>query len=329
MTGVYVTDADGDGPGLIYSNEPGTDAIARGTPHYCSWSPDGSRLAFVASTQRGLALFAWDSQDDAPPRLVHEGGPLYFTWSPNSADVFIHSFTEHHLSGATGERDPSQFPGISTMYMAPSWSDDGGRIAFFLDGERGRQRLVTIDLDGRTVKVLTEFSGIGAAAWRPGSAQLGLTRTMIGSSGFYSGLRIMDYETRTETRLTDDPTLAFYWSPDGSRAAYVTSSEDAEGSIRVGVVSADGGAPTYLADFVPSREQLTQFMYFDQYAQSHSIWSPDGGRLLIFGALGYHVARTPLGADATNSALLFDAAGRSEPREVAAGFVGSWLPIAD
>ena len=194
LMGVYVAELDGGGPGLIYSNEPGTDAIARGTPHYCSWSPDGARLAFVASTSSGLALYMWDAATGDPPRVIHEGGPLYFTWSHHSSEMFIHSFTSHYMATASGEGSQGQFPGVSTRYMSPSWAGDGNRIAFFLDGDRDRQRLVAIDLDGQAVRVLTEISGIAAAAWRPGSSQVGLVKAMIGSSGFYSGLWTIDYE---------------------------------------------------------------------------------------------------------------------------------------
>ena len=67
-------------------------------------------------------------------------------------------------------------------------------------------------------------------------------------------LGLLDYGTREEVRLSDDPALAFYWSPDGSKAAYVTYSDGAEGSLRFGVVEVDSGELTYLPDFVPSQE---------------------------------------------------------------------------
>ena len=67
-------------------------------------------------------------------------------------------------------------------------------------------------------------------------------------------------------------------------------------------------------------------MFFDQYAQSLPLWSPDDGSLLAFGELGYHVERTPLSSGETNSAIVFDTAGEREPREVAGGFIGCWAP---
>ena len=324
--GLYVTGIDEQGPGLIYANEPGTDGIARGTPHYACWAPDGSRLAFVAQTARGLTLFVWDTNSGEPARRLLDGGPMYFSWSNTSDELFVHSFTGHYLVNTSSDADPEQFPGLSTQYMSPSWDTDRRRIAFFLDANQGRQRLVTIDLQDQAVRVQTEIPGIAAVAWRPCSPQLGLVKAMVGSSGFYSGLHILDCETREDRQIVDDPVLAFFWAHDGSRVAYVTSSEGAEGSLRIGISNVDDGSVVYLPDFRPSQEQLTHFMFFDQYAQSLPLWSPDDAFLLAFGELGYHVERTPLSSGETNSAILFDTAGEREPLEVAGGFIGCWAP---
>jgi len=323
--GLYVTHLDDQGPGLIYANEPGTDGIASGTPHYLCWSPDGSKLAFIAQTLQGLSLFVWDSATGSPPSHLLDGGPMYFSWSLTSDELFVHSFTGHYLVRVASDAPADQFPGLSTQYMSPSWDKTRRRISFFLDADQGRQRLVTIDLQDQTVKVQTEFPGIAAAAWRPGSPQLGLVRSMIGSSGFYSGLQVIDCETQEERQVVDDPVLAFYWSHNGSRVAYVTSSEGAEGSLRIGVIDVEDGNVVYLPDFRPSQEQLTSFMFFDQYAQSLPVWSPDDDSLLLFGELGYHEERTPLSSGDAISALVLDPRGVEEPREVAAGFIGGWL----
>ncbi len=323
--GLYVANLEGQGPGLIYTNEPGTDGIANGTPHYLCWSPDGTRLAFIAQTLQGLSLFVWDSTSGGPPGHLLDGGPMYFSWSHTSDELFVHSFTGHYLVRVASDSPPEQFPGLSTQYMSPSWDKTRRRISFFLDAEQRRQRLVTIDLQDQAVKVQTEFPGIAAATWRPGVPQLGLVRSMIGSTGFYSGLQVVDCETQDERQIVDDPVLAFYWAHDGSRAAFVTSSEGAEGSLRIGVVTVDDGSVVYLPDFRPSQEQLTSFMFFDQYAQSLPMWSPDDSLLLLFGELGYHEERTPLSSGDSIRAFVLDPEGVTEPRELAAGFMGSWV----
>ena len=325
--GVYVTGYETPGPGLIYSNEPGTGEIASATPHYCSWSPDGARLAFVAQTGRGLTLFVWDKGDTGEPRVAQDGGPMYFAWSPDSDEIYTHSFLDHYLVDATKEATPQQFPGRGTQYMSPAWGREGDGIAFFLDGEHGKQRLLVINLKDSSARMLTEFYGIAAVAWRPGYAQLGMVKETIRNTGFYSGLWLVDYETREEVQLSDDPALAFYWSPDGSKVAYVTRSDGAEGSLRFGVVEVESGDKVYLADSVPSQEQLIHFMFFDQYAQSHPVWSPDSGSLLVCGQLGYQLIRSELPSSESNRVILLDAGGGEAPRDIAGGFLGCWSPI--
>ena len=324
--GLYAAGVGEQRPGLIYANAPGTGGIARGTPHYLSWSPDGSKLAFVAQTGDGLTLFVWDPESERSARQVLDGGPMYFSWSSASDELYVHSFTGHYMVDLASNGSPEQFPGLSTQYMSPSWHSSKRRIAFFMDANRGRQRLVTIDLHEQAVKVQTELSGVAATGWRPGSSELALVRSMIGSTGFYSGLSIIEYETQIERQVTDDAVLAFYWSHDGARVAYVTSSEGAEGSLRIGVLSIDDGRVVYLPDFRPSQEQLTHFMFFDQYAKSLPIWSPDDGSLLVFGELGYHAQRTPLSSGDSNRAIVLDPSGVEGPRETAGGFIGCWGP---
>ena len=324
--GVYVTGYENPGPGLIYSNEVGTGEIATATPHYCSWSPDGSRLAFVAQTGIGLSLFVWDGDSRNSPRVAQDGGPMYFAWSPDSSEIYTHSFLQHYLIGVSEEAPPQQFPGRGTQYMAPSWGREEDGIAFFLDGEHGKQRLVVINLKDSSARMLSEFYGLAAVAWRPGYAQLGMVKETIRNTGFYSGLWLVDYETREEVQLSDDPALAFYWSPDGSKVAYVTPSDGAEGSLRFGVVEVESGDSVYLSDFTPSQEQLIHFMFFDQYAQSHPVWSPDGGALLACGQLGYQLIRSELPVGELNKVIILDATGREAPQDIAGGFVGCWGP---
>ena len=48
--GLYLLAPGEAEPRPIYSNEPGTDAIAWRTPHYSLWSPNSERVAFIAQS---------------------------------------------------------------------------------------------------------------------------------------------------------------------------------------------------------------------------------------------------------------------------------------
>ena len=82
-----------------------------------------------------------------------------------------------------------------------------------------------------------------------------------------------------------------------------------------------------MPDFVPSRQQLTAFMFFDQYAQSLTPWSPDGRSLLIFGKLGYYEERSPLSDDESKPRHSAGRGGRAAANRAGGGF--DWLLGSD
>ena len=97
----------------------------------------------------------------------------------------------------------------------------------------------------------------------------------------YRDLALFSEGEAAKTILIQDNVIAYFWSPDGSRLAYVAPSRTA-GALRWTVVN---GERWPLVDFIPSRDQLAMFQFFDQYAYSHSPWSPDSRSLVFAGKL--------------------------------------------
>ena len=325
--GLYVWPPASDTSHLIYDNERGTDAIARRMPHYAIWSPDAVKLAFIAQTTRGgLSLFVHEVGASTPPQRLVQGGPLYASWSLDSRYLLVHSQRVHYLVDLDGEREAFEMPGVSRHYMAPSWSPVDSRMAIFRDTGSGRQTLMTADPSGGAVRSLIEVSGTSAFSWRPDGSAIGLVRDVVERSGFYPGIWLLDADGGGAQLLTDDLALCFFWSPDGNRIAYVTPSEDAEGSLRWAVMDVEARSTSYLADFRPTQEQLATFMFFDQYGQSHSPWSPDGRSLLFSGVVGYQRIRGTLPEGTSTSVYVTGLDEDEVPRQVATGFLGFWCP---
>ena len=212
------------------------------------------------------------------------------------------------------------------MYMAPSWCPDGNRIAMFQDTVDERQSLLVADVGSGQVQRSTEVVGVGAFAWRPDGHALAVVRDLDGQSGYYDGIWLADAGDAGEERITENRVFCMYWSPDGKKIAYLTPSEGAEGSIRWGLMDVETGANRYLPDFRPTSEQLTTFMFFDQYGQSHSPWSPDSSSLIFSGVLGYQQARTELPKNGESGVFTAMVDGDDRPVEVASGFLGFWSP---
>ena len=327
--GLYLLAPGEAEPRPIYSNEPGTDAIAWRTPHYSLWSPNSERVAFIAQSLGGLGLYVQDLSGSGEPQRLIDGGPIYLGWSPDSRFLLVHSGGSHYLVDVEGSRDAVRLPGEAraSLYMTPSWSPKADRMAMFRSLGREHQALVVADAVSGTAQVLTEVDGAAAFAWRPDGNALAMVRGLDRKAGYYSGLWVMGADGSGEHQVCDDPMLCFSWSPHGRSIAYVTGSEDAEGSVRWAVVDVESGEVVRLADFRPSQEQLTTFMYFDQYVMSHSPWSPDGGHLVFSGALGYEKVRRPLPVGESTKVFVADVLAERPPRAVANGSAGFWRPV--
>jgi len=327
---LYVLWLNGPSPRLIYTNEPGTDAIALRTPHYAIWSPDSRMLAFICqSPSHGLSLHVVDVEGSGELEHLLDGAPMYLAWSSDSRFLLVHSGSSHYLVDFEGTRDMREMPGTASasLYMTPSWGSVSGRAAMFRDLGQERQTLLVMDALGGGVEAVAEVDGAGAFAWRPDETAIGLARGLDRKSGYYAGLWLLASDGSGEQQLADEPLLCFFWSPKGDRVAYITPSEDAEGSVRWAVLDLQSSEIERFADFRPSQEQLTTFMFFDQYEKSHSPWSPDGNRLIFSGALGHEKERRALPAGPSTAVFVVDLRMDREPRQVAAGFAGFWRPV--
>ena len=307
----------------IYRNQPGTDAIAQHTPHYLMWSPDSAKVAFVAQTlMSGLSLFVADAAGTAVPVRLLDGAPLFFCWSQDSEYIFVHARELHYLIKLS-DPEPAQVPVATAGYQSPSASAVDGRIAMCGELSDTRQAIIVATIQGGA-EIIGEVEGSVGFSWRPGRNQLGYASGLNRGSGYYDRLSLLDADSTAERVLLEEPMLCFFWSPDGSKIAYITPSEEAQGSVRWAILELETDNVTYLADFSPSREQLTMFMFFDQYGQSHRLWSPDSRKILFSGVLGRFVERRPLPGGSASSIYIADVSGIEEPALVGQGAIAVW-----
>ncbi len=308
---------------VIYTNEPGTDAIAQHTPHYLMWSPDGSKIALIAQTlSAGMSLMVASADGTGTPLRLIDGAPMYFCWSKDSEYIFVHVRELHYLIRLS-DPEPAQVPVMSMRYQAPSVSAHDGRIAMCGEMSETEQAIVVATIQGGA-EIVGEVEGPVSLSWRPGRGQLAVASGLNRGNGYYDRLALLDADSTAERTLIEEPILCFFWSPDGSKIAYITPSEEAEGSVRWAVLNLESDETTYLMDFLPSREQLTMFMFFDQYAQSHQLWSPDGSRILFAGVPGRLEKRGQLPDGRTSSIFIADVAGNTEPTLIDTGSIGIW-----
>ena len=311
-------------------------------PFYVYWSPDGRGLSFLTTEIDGLALRLAPADASAPAAVVRTGAPMYWSWADPSR-LLVHS--GDGLGGFFGEVRPD---GVATepsailagSFRVPAVSSDGRFRAFATPGEATPQRIVLETRDRATSHALDVF-GPAAVAFGQDSDELAFVAAAEPGAELalpVGPLRLMDATSGDVRTLLDGRVIAFFWAPDGKtvaalsapqpgddnvaglgRATLVSSgSEQAAATgvkVRLSFVTVATGAIRSHSTFALSDVFVDQVLpYFDQYALSHRIWSPDSASIAL-----------PVVADGTEQVVVVQADG-SGARRVADGVEGFWSP---
>jgi TolB protein len=306
-----VAPADGSAP--LDGSAPGS-IIRRGAPLYFDWL--------------------------APDRLLLHVGL--------GADAFLGEV------GAAGAPVRPALPGTGSFRPA-SVSRDGRYVAYAESGGAGPDQVVVAARDGSTSHRVPVFGPAAMTFDPTGDrlAIIGAVARSATNAGLPIGpLRLLEPASGSVRTLLDASVVAFFWAPDGRTIAAIepsrpgdqpsTTGTDALAPIGTGVLAAVtqpepppgrmvaiAGSLARLvfvdaASGVVRSEQvvrlandLVDFLlpYFDQYALSHRLWSPDGRALVL-----------PLvGADGDGRLVVIPADG-SASHVAAEGIKGFWSP---
>ena len=321
---LYTVDTAGGLPKKLYENPPDTVGrfVATRSPHYIYWSPDSQSIAFLAPSQFNLTLFLIKADGSSEPRVVAHGAPSYLSWSPDGRYILHHLDERLALVDTTQNSRPLPLPVRSAAFRAPSWAPDSQRIAF-ADRLNGADALKVADVMADNQVVVTTVPQLGAFIWSPSANDLGyVTITNKTDLGVftYAGLTVFDADTAELHRITDDELVAFFWSPDGSKLAYVAV-DRVNNSLAWYVADSRGNSRRKLTTFIPSAETLfTLFSFFDQYAYTNGLWSPDSKNLVY---AGREESANGTGVD---SVFVVPVDGSAPPRAIAQGTLAFWSP---
>jgi TolB protein len=265
-------------------------------PFYLSWRPDGKAVSYLATDPDGLALRvapadgsgALDGSD--PASIIQRGNPFYYDWT-GSDGLLAHVGTgtgaflgELGLDGA-----PSETLGQPGDFRSAVVSADGSAIGFAQVDDKGGAHVVLADRDGTTRRSVPVF-GSAAMTFDPTGdrlAAIGATEAGQATLDVPIGpLRVLEREN--DRILLDGSVVGFWWSPDGETiAALRLQPADVEASTggsepHLLFVDARTGDVSSQTAVVPGRLFITQLLtYFDQYALSHRLWSPDSATFLM------------------------------------------------
>ena len=240
---IYVMDAEG-GNRENLSNHPVDDADP-------DWSPDGTKIAFVSNRNDGkYQIYVMDA--DGTNQIKLTDGLLekrYPAWSSDGRKIAFAVWdmvVRIDVMDADGENRVV----LENDASAPSWSPDGGSIAFISGRDRGSE-IYVIGADGQGLERVThDFLGGANPSFSPDGTKIASDPADEGFHHIY----VMGADGKNPMRLSPKQAQHSHptWSPDGKAIAYV-SSDDGFFGEKIHLMTADG---KYLKQLSKIREGI-------------------------------------------------------------------------
>ncbi len=297
--------------------------VARTAPHYMYWSPNSRRLAFLASTEDGLALFVKDTQsEDAPVQVVTEP-PMYFHWAADSGSLLIHHGEDVKVAKVPFDLPPQTLFTSPLSFRTPGVSPDGARFAYVREAETGSSLVVAPTDDPENGESLLAVEDFAALAWSPTGEEIAVVDQLNQATTVYQRIRVVPADGGEARTVVEGNILAFFWSPTGQTIAWVGVDFD-QGRFEWMTTDQFGGASKLLMRFQPSGAEFTMLSFFDQFAYSNSPWSPDGARLVFAGTRDASSGQQNGQAPSGDRIFVLDADGSNAPRDLSGGSLAFW-----
>ena len=228
-------------------NSDGSDRVrlAEGQSGFLSapsWSPDGSKLAFVSDMDGNADIWVADLDGSNLTSLTQDEAQDHSpAWSPDGAWIAFASlrdslYWELYVMRPDGSDVQRLTWWEDASDLSPSWSPDGTRLAFASKRD-GNWEIYTMDRDGGNLARLTDNPADDTnPAWAPDGSRIAFVSTRDG----YAEIYVMPITGGQATNISSAPYSSEHgptWSPDGSRLAFYS---DRDGGWNIHVMASDG-----------------------------------------------------------------------------------------
>lgn len=282
---LYVVDAPGEPARQLGQSDDHFIIYIYWSPTPCPAQPDCQRLAYLIEEEEGIALRLVEmTAGRVENRLLGLGRPFYFSWLSNGRRMAWHTGGTHlfnpeaRLSLYDLEQNREELlEELPGSFLAPAWSPQGdGWLGVSAESLRrfGHDQPLTLT---------TPTNNHIVFSWSPTGDRIAYAVGLEEAELIYGPIYIFDLKSGQSIRVTAPAfrVVGFFWSPDGQKMAYLK--EGAPGTAwwqwRVYDLATDQDRG--FEAFVPSAQLRYVMNSFNQYAQSHRLWSPDS-RYLVY-----------------------------------------------
>jgi hypothetical protein len=307
---------DEDAAALVTTGSDGatpTETPMAVIPFYLSWDPTSSRVAYLGSSPSGdIELGVAEASGEGEATALDAGAPLYLSWNPTGDELVVHVGADR-LDRLEIEGTVTPVGARPGTFNVPVWTSDG-RSLVYASATGDRQQLVAHDLERDRAESLVRFDGGITFVVSPDGRQVAFQ--VADGPGDVGPLSVLDRETGAVERVVDEITPAYFWSPDGGRLLYVLPEQISDRFwFRWGVW--DGETSFTTSRFYPTEVFGRDYLqFFEQYAQSMTLWAPDASAFAYAGVSESGAA----------GVWIQPAVEGIEPTLVTGGVFASWSP---
>jgi len=231
------------------------------------WSPDGSRIAYVADDVLHVMSANGHEDQTVVPVGFHLSGS--YSWAPDNDTIYMPEIQGGHVTisaiSISNKEKRTIWPGDGkTGAMHLTCSPDGKRLAFVKHvGPQNEHQLFIMEVDGTSLRQLTPDGQ--NTPWYPSWSPDGRHIACMSRSGDVSTLILVSIQDGTITEAfrgstTEDRFFHKSWSPDGRKIVWGTKD-----SLHIGEIAT--------RKYRPLNMNVVQPMA--------PCWSPDGSKILF------------------------------------------------
>ena len=274
------------------------------TFNYAYWSPGNCPITtscrdlaiLLSSPARGMFVELVRAGLDPTVSLTAGvgGPPFYYTWSADGSQMLWQRNNERFdVYDAVNDVIVSTLDQTPGAIFAPAWSPVDKRLLVGIMNDTQSTDLAIVDAESGTATILAEdFGGFVAFNWSPDGTQVAYREATTNGFG---PLYVVNDQGEQLVRSPGTGVIAFFWSPDSQKIAYLTLASPpgtfsasnllAQGTresvgLAWSVMDVSTGDVVQYGQFFPTRELVYMMQFFDQFAQSHRLWSPDSSHLV-------------------------------------------------